>query len=59
MIGYAAIRQNITDKKRIEELSIHDPLTQLFNRGKLDALLQYEVAQAERYQKPLSLIMFD
>lgn len=59
MVGYAAIRQNITDKKRIEELSIHDPLTGLFNRGKLDELLQYEVAQAERYGKPLSVIMFD
>jgi len=59
IIGYAAIRQDITDKKRIEELSITDSLTQLYNRLKLDQVLSYEVDQANRYENDLSVILFD
>lgn len=32
MIGYTSIRQNITDKKMIEEISITDGLTNIYNR---------------------------
>ena len=59
IIGYAAIRQDITDKKRIEELSITDRLTKLYNRLKLDEVLSYEVDRANRYQNDLSVILFD
>jgi len=31
-IGYTAIRQDITDKKKIEELAIQDELTKVYNR---------------------------
>lgn len=31
-IGYTAIREDITDKKRIEELSVTDDLTGLYNK---------------------------
>lgn len=58
-VGYTAIRQDITDKKRVEELSIKDRLTGLFNRLKLDEVFAYELGQAKRYQKPLSIIMLD
>ncbi len=57
--GYTAIRQDITDKKRIEVLSVTDRLTQLFNRMKLDETLQQEYERAARYGSPLSLIMLD
>lgn len=32
VIGFTAIREHITDKKKIEELSIKDPMTNLYNR---------------------------
>jgi diguanylate cyclase (GGDEF)-like protein/PAS domain S-box-containing protein len=59
IMGYAAVRQDITDKKRIEELSVTDTLTQLFNRLKLDETLAREVDRATRYQHPLSVVIFD
>lgn len=57
--GYMTIRQDITDKKRIEELSVTDVLTQLFNRLKLDKTLISEIERSNRYQHPLSIILFD
>ena len=57
--GYVAVRQDITDHKRIEELSVTDALTQLSNRLKLDETLSMELDRAERYQLPLSIILFD
>ena len=59
IIGYTAVRQDITDKKRIEELSITDRLTGLYNRLKLDELLALHVSIAHRHQTPFSLIMLD
>lgn len=59
IIGYIAVRQDITDHKRIEELSVTDTLTQLFNRLKLDQSLASELERASRYQQPLSVILFD
>lgn len=58
-IGYTAIRQDITDKKRAEELAITDRLTGLYNRLKLDEVLHYEIAQTKRYETPLSIIIID
>lgn len=57
--GFTAIRQDITDKKRAEELSITDRLTQLYNRLKLDEDLHKEVVRADRYGHPLSVIILD
>lgn len=59
MVGYTAIRQDITDKKRIEELSITDTLTGLYNRLKLDELLRLHVSTAMRHGTPFSVIMLD
>ncbi len=58
-IGYTAIRQDITDKKRVEALSVTDRLTGLYNRHKLDELLAYETAQTRRYGLPLCIILLD
>ncbi len=57
--GYIAVRQDITDKKCIEEISVTDSLTQLYNRLKLDNTLLIEVERGNRYQRPLSIILFD
>ncbi len=58
-IGYTAIRQDITDKKRVEELAVTDRLTGLNNRLKLDEVFAYELEQSKRYGFPLSIIMMD
>ncbi len=57
--GYTAISQDITDKKRIEHISITDSLTGLFNRRKVDEVLASEVARFDRYQTPFSVLIFD
>jgi diguanylate cyclase (GGDEF)-like protein/PAS domain S-box-containing protein len=49
---YTSIRQDITDKKRVEELSIRDQLTKLYNRHKLEEVLAQEA-------KNFSLILLD
>jgi diguanylate cyclase (GGDEF)-like protein/PAS domain S-box-containing protein len=59
IIGYTAIRQDITDKKRVEELAVTDPLTKLFNRLKLNDVLNHEVERISRYPKDLSVILLD
>lgn len=59
IVGYTAIRQDITAKKLAEALSITDKLTQLHNRRKLDDALQKEIERSKRYGLPLSAIMFD
>ncbi|MCX6075010.1 MAG: diguanylate cyclase [Campylobacterales bacterium] len=58
-IGYRSIQQNITDKKYAEELSITDQLTQLYNRGYLDKILDKEMNRFGRYGTPMSVIMID
>jgi len=58
-IGFMAVRQDITDKKRVELLSVTDRLTQLFNRLKIDELLDAELKRASRYLNPFSVIMLD
>ncbi|MGA3068417.1 MAG: diguanylate cyclase [Tepidisphaeraceae bacterium] len=42
-----------------EKQSMTDALTGLFNRRSMDQLLQREVAMAERYGHPMSLVMID
>lgn len=58
-IGYTAIREDITDKKRIEELSITDRLTGLYNRHKLDELFESFLHAQERYGHDFSIALLD
>lgn len=58
-IGYTAISQNITDKKRVEELSITDQLTQLHNRMYLENSFAKEMKRAKRYNHSFAVIMLD
>jgi diguanylate cyclase (GGDEF)-like protein len=45
---------------RLEKLATHDYLTDLFNRSKLDSMLNYELHQVRRYtSRNLSVLLFD
>jgi len=58
-VGFSIIFTDITDKKRIELLSITDKLTNVFNRMKLDEVLAQEIDRSLRYSTALSIIMAD
>ncbi len=58
-VGYRGICEDITDKKRVEELSITDNLTKIYNRMKLDELISKQVASFERYELPFSIVLLD
>ena len=47
------------ENSALQELALHDPLTDLYNRRFLDAALPREFARAERDGKPLAIIMTD
>jgi len=58
-IGYRSICEDITDKKRVEKLSVTDQLTKLYNRVKLDQVFNEEINRAKRYNHPFSIIILD
>lgn len=57
--GYLAIRQDITDRKRIEDISVTDDLTGAFNRRHFDQTLQVEMERAKRENFFLNMLMID
>lgn len=61
--GALSMLTDITERKQMEEelyrLTITDPLTNTFNRRYLMQVLDMETRRAQRYGRPLSLIMFD
>ncbi len=57
--GFTSVETDITDKKRIEELSVTDQLTGLFNRTRLDEALARAVGRVHRYGRPVSVILLD
>ena len=59
IVGYTAIRQDITDKKRVEYLSITDELTQTFNRRHFNEKIEEEVNRAKRNNYYLGFLMLD
>lgn len=48
-----------TNKKLLEELSVRDSLTQLYNHQYYHTRLEEEFSRAQRYNLPLSCIFFD
>ncbi|WP_310439692.1 diguanylate cyclase [Sulfuricurvum sp.] len=59
IIGYQAIRQNITEEALFETLAKIDILTGLYNRKTIGEFAQVSIDEAQRYQTPLSVIMVD
>ncbi|MFA9374940.1 MAG: cache domain-containing protein [Poseidonibacter sp.] len=57
--GYTAIRHDITDKKKVEYLSITDELTNLYNRRFFNQKIEEEINRAKREDYYLSFIMLD
>ncbi len=45
--------------EQLHEISVTDKLTGIFNRHHLDQVLAEQHAHAQRYQRPLSLVLFD
>lgn len=54
-----ATRVDITDKKRIEQLSITDDLTGLYNRRHFNTVLEHELCRMRREGHGLAAAMFD
>lgn len=54
-----ATRVDITDKKRIEQLSVVDELTGLYNRRQFNVVLEQEMRRAKREHHALFLATFD
>lgn len=59
IVGFTAIRTNITDKKHIEYLSITDELTQLYNRRFFNTKMEKEINRAKRENTYLSFLIMD
>jgi len=57
--GYTAIHHDITDKKRIEKISVTDELTTLFNRRRFNDLFPQELNRARRDNKTFAFLMVD
>ena len=58
-IGYSSYRENITDKKELEYISIHDTLTNIYNRGYFQTELHKKINSAKRYNQNFSFAMLD
>jgi len=58
-VGYTAVRQNITFQKKIEEIAIHDELTQLFNRRHFNDVFEQECNRVKRSNLNFLFMMLD
>ncbi len=56
---YTSIRQDITDKKRIEEISITDGLTGIYNRRRFNDLFPEYIRAARRRDETICFLMMD
>lgn len=59
VVAYTAIMQDVTDKKRIETLSITDDLTQLYNRRYFNDIIVRELNRAKRENQYITFMMLD
>ena len=57
--GYTAISNDITNKKFIEQLSVTDELTKLYNRRYFNSKIDEEINRAKRENKFISLFIID
>ena len=59
IVGYSAIRYDITDKKLIEILSITDGLTNIYNRRYFDEIFPKIINNAKRKNELVSFLFMD
>ena len=59
LVGYSVIYQDITDKKRIEELSITDEMTGLYNRRFFNVTIKKELGRARRERHEIVFAILD
>lgn len=59
IVNYTAIRQDITDNKKLELLSIEDDLTKLYNRRYFNEIIEKEIRRVKREDISLSLLSLD
>ena len=59
VVGYYAIRQDITDKKRIEEISISDGLTGIYNRRHFNDTFPKVINSAKRENELVCFLLMD
>jgi polar amino acid transport system substrate-binding protein len=57
--AYFSIKKEKKLEKKLIELSEKDGLTKIYNRRKIDEILEEEIKVAKRYNEDLSLIFFD
>lgn len=58
-IGYTAVKENITNKKTIEELSITDSLTHIFNRRHFNEIFPKVINGAKRKNLLICMMILD
>lgn len=58
-IGYTAIRHDITDKKRIELISITDGLTGIYNRRHFNHIFDEVINRAKRENRWVNFLIMD
>jgi diguanylate cyclase (GGDEF)-like protein/PAS domain S-box-containing protein len=59
IIGYTAIRTDITDKKYIEQIAITDGLTLLYNRRHFDSIFPQQLDINRRVKGHLTFVLID
>lgn len=59
VVGAWVTRVNITDKKRLEQVAIHDALTGVYNRHQFNELFDGLLNQAHRSNAKFSVLLFD
>jgi len=59
ILKYQSVRQDITNKKYIEKISITDALTSLYNRRHFDTMFAKELSHSRRTENRLIFAMLD
>ena len=59
IVNYTAIRNDITDKKKLEQLIIEDDLTKLYNRRHFNTIINQEIRRLKRDNLKLALVSID
>jgi diguanylate cyclase (GGDEF)-like protein len=59
LMGAARARRRDREIREMESLAYTDSLTGVLNRGALERALRRELARAQRYGRPLGILLFD